>query len=159
MDKGKPVIFAVSTSGKHSASFYCPSKYVQKYGGCGAISRHIGPIQRDCKKYAKKKGSKERCYIFAKGYKIVWNSVNYKLPRDATPAVIEKVLRELGFYGQQASKKIEKKETKKKIEKKKKPKKKMNGDIVQQLKDLEELYESGVLTKEEFTKAKKKLLN
>ena len=48
---------------------------------------------------------------------------------------------------------------KKKIEKKKEPKKKMNGDIVQQLEDLEELYESGVLTKEEFTKAKKKLLN
>ena len=34
-----------------------------------------------------------------------------------------------------------------------------SSDIVQQLKDLKELYDSGVITKEEFTKAKKKLLN
>ena len=34
-----------------------------------------------------------------------------------------------------------------------------NNDITQQLKDLNELYKSGALTKEEFAKAKKKLLN
>ena len=34
-----------------------------------------------------------------------------------------------------------------------------NGDLTEQLKTLNELYKSGVLTKEEFTKAKKKLLN
>ena len=34
-----------------------------------------------------------------------------------------------------------------------------NKDITQQLKDLSELHKSGALTKEEFTKAKKKLLN
>ena len=34
-----------------------------------------------------------------------------------------------------------------------------NNDIVQQIKDLKELYDSGALTKEEFEKAKKKLLN
>ena len=33
------------------------------------------------------------------------------------------------------------------------------GDIIEQLKVLNELYKSGVLTKEEFAKAKKKLLN
>ena len=33
------------------------------------------------------------------------------------------------------------------------------GEIIEQLKTLNELYKSGVLTKEEFTKAKKKLLN
>jgi hypothetical protein len=33
------------------------------------------------------------------------------------------------------------------------------GEIIEQLKALNELYKSGVLTKEEFTKAKKKLLN
>jgi len=48
---------------------------------------------------------------------------------------------------------------KKKVEKKKEPKKKMSEDIVQQLKDLNELYKSGVLTKEEFEKAKKKVLS
>ena len=34
-----------------------------------------------------------------------------------------------------------------------------NDDIVSKLKDLKELFDSGVLTKEEFEKAKKKLLN
>ena len=34
-----------------------------------------------------------------------------------------------------------------------------DGDLTEQLKALGELYKSGVLTKEEFTKAKKKLLN
>ena len=34
-----------------------------------------------------------------------------------------------------------------------------SNDIVQQIKDLKELYDSGSLTKEEFEKAKKKLLN
>ena len=34
-----------------------------------------------------------------------------------------------------------------------------NNGIAQQLNDLNELHKSGVLTDEEFTKAKKKLLN
>ena len=34
-----------------------------------------------------------------------------------------------------------------------------NKDLTEQLKVLSELYKSGALTKEEFTKAKKKLLN
>ncbi len=52
-------------------------------------------------------------------------------------------------------KKVEKKE--KKI--KKESKKKMNDDIVQQLKDLKELYDSGALTEKEYKKAKKILLD
>ena len=46
-----------------------------------------------------------------------------------------------------------------KTEKKKDTKEEMSNDIVQQLKDLEKLYKSGALTKEEYTKAKNKLLN
>ena len=34
-----------------------------------------------------------------------------------------------------------------------------SSNMVEQLKSLSELYKSGVLTKEEFEKAKKKLLN
>ena len=159
MDKGKPIIFAVTQSGKYSWSYYCPKDYMRKYGGCGIASQHISDVQRDCRKNAKKSGSNERCYIFAKGYKIVWNSVNHKLPRDATPAVIEETLKELGFYGQQASKKIEKKIEKKESKIKKKSKKKMSDDVVKQIKELKKLYDDGVLTQEEFTKAKNKLLN
>ena len=154
MDKGKPIIFAVSPSGKYSASFYCPANYFKKYGGCGPTAPNIGPIQRDCQKYAQKNGSTERCYIFAKGYKIVWNSINHKLPKNATPEVIEQTLKELGFYGQQASKKIEKK-----VEKKETKDTSSSSNLTGELKELHELYKEGVLTKEEFEKAKKKLLN
>jgi hypothetical protein len=61
--------------------------------------------------------------------------------------------------------KTETKETKKKKNwiTKKKPKKKektdSNSNLLQQIKDLNEMYKSGALTKEEFEKAKKKLLN
>ena len=71
---------------------------------------------------------------------------------------VKNKLKELGFYGQQALKKEEKKKEPEE-KKKKKPKKKTNEDIVKKLKDLNELYESGVLTKEEFEKAKNKLLD
>tara|TARA_B110000090_G_C13050413_1_gene319299 strand:- start:51 stop:563 length:513 start_codon:yes stop_codon:yes gene_type:complete len=37
--------------------------------------------------------------------------------------------------------------------------KKMSGDLTDQLNELNELYKTGALTKEEFAKAKKKLLN
>ena len=68
----------------------------------------------------------------------------------------------LSIIPNEKKKKAEKKEEpkkKKKAEKKKEPKKKMNNDIVQQLEDLDEMYKSGALTKEEYTEAKKKLLN
>ena len=61
--------------------------------------------------------------------------------------------------------KTETKETKKKKNwiTKKEPKKKektdSNNSLSQQIKDLNEMYKSGALTKEEFEKAKKKLLN
>ena len=37
--------------------------------------------------------------------------------------------------------------------------KKMSGELTDQLNELNELYKTGALTKEEFAKAKKKLLN
>ena len=35
--------------------------------------------QNECKKEA---SGSERCFIFAKKRKIVWNSINYKFPKD-----------------------------------------------------------------------------
>jgi len=103
------------------------------------------------------------CFVFALKDKIVWqNGINPKKgtrikKKEARNGMVSIKLKELGFYdgGTKKTKKIEKK----KVEKKKEPKKKMNDDLVQKLKDLKELYDSGVLTEEEFNKAKKKLLN
>ena len=61
------------------------------------------------------------------------------------------------YYGKELASKSFKKNSW--ILKNKSSLKKTDDDIVQKLKDLEELYKSGALTKEEFEKAKKKLLN
>jgi len=74
-------------------------------------------------------------------------------------------LTKLGFYNNDfldttTTPKITKKKETKKVEKKITKKiTKSDADIVSKLKDLKELLDSGVLTKEEFEKAKKKLLN
>ena len=69
-------------------------------------------------------------------------------------------LTELGFLGDSTSatttKKIEVKEEK---EDKKKKTKTTSSGLAEELEALNELYEAGVLTKEEFTKSKKKIIN
>jgi hypothetical protein len=105
------------------------------------------------------------CFVFAIKNKIVWqNGINTKKgtkikKKEARKGMLSAKLKELGFYdgGITETKKIEKNKIKKKVEEKKQPDE--GNDIVKKLKDLKELYESGSLTKEEFEKAKKKILN
>ena len=139
---GVPSHFAVSKSGRDYGYTYCPS-------GQSCVNEPIQALQL-CRKR-----SGERCYIFARGRKIVWNQINYKVSRKASRSEIRSLLEDYGFHGNKA------KETKPKITKKKETsKKKVDDDnIVKKLKELNELYKSGVLSKEEFDKAKKKILN
>ena len=113
----------------------------------------IGKAQNACKNNAKKAGSSERCFIFAIKRKIVWDSTNYKFSKELSTDIVKNKLKELGFYGQLTT---EKKETTTTKEKTKVTK---NDGIVQQIKELKELYDEGALTKEQFEKAKKKILN
>ena len=152
---GEPMVFAVSPSGRNSYYFYCPKQYIVQYGGCMPVGTVIGKAQSECKK---RSGGSERCFIFAKKRKIVWDSIDYRFPKKLSTEFVINKLKELGFYGQQALKKEEKKKEPK-ITKKKESKKKTNDDIVQELEALNKLYKSGALTEEEFKKAKKKLLN
>jgi len=162
---GEPMVFAVSPSGKNSYYYYCPKQYIVQYGGCMPLGTVIGKAQNQCKKKA---GGSERCFIFAKKRKIVWNSINYKFPKELSTEFVKNKLKELGFYGQQALKKEEKKKEPK-IKKKKEPKKKKkkepkkkttsSSDLAAQIKELKQLLDDGIITKEEFTKAKKKLLD
>jgi len=109
-----------------------------------------------------KKKSGQECYLFANGYKIVWDNGSDKKKRSLKKKDIKAgktvaLLTELGFYDNNASSSTK---TPKKVEKKETKKNSVNDkDIVQKLKDLKELLDSGVLTDEEFEKAKKKLLN
>ena len=106
----------------------------------------------------------QSCSRFAKGRNVRWdNGINpkgkaAKFSSKMNESEVRAKLASLGFYNDDfldtttTPEITEKKETKKEITK-------SDADIVPILKDLKELLDSGVLTKEEFEKAKKKLLN
>ena len=123
------------------------------------------------KKYYKNKRNINKeieCFKFAKRYKIVWDNgnkpENWKqslVKKGWSESEVKNKFKDLGFYGVSTSSntttstpKITKKKESKKIKKKT-----QSTDIVSQLNDLKDLLDSGVLTNEEFEKAKKKLLN
>ena len=103
------------------------------------------------------------CKIFAKKNKIVWKGAKTKIPRDITLSQLKLVLKDLGFYDEEISQvetkttEKSKTKTKTKVEANKKIEKETN--ILDEIKELNQLYKDGVLTKEQFEKAKNKLLN
>ena len=147
----KPALIAISVDGSDYSYF-----------------RHPFNVTRiDSKNYAQiainqcEKKSGQECYLFANGYKIVWDNGTDKKKRklkrkDIKAGKTLDLLIELGFYGNNIS---SNKKTYKIRKEKESNNSKSNDDIVQKLKDLKKLYDEGVLNKEEFTKAKKKLLN
>ena len=148
----KPGLIAISVDGVHNFFFRHPLTVSEvddkSYGGIAI---------KECKKK-----SGQECFLFANGYKIVWDNGSNKKKRrlkkrDIKAGKTIALLTELGFYdGGSASTTSTPKAVKKKEVKKESLEDK---DIVQKLKDLKELFDSGALTKEEFEKAKKKLLN
>ena len=127
-----------------------------------ASANYIGRARIKCEK----QGHGE-CFLFAKENKIVWqNGINPKRgtrikKKEARNGMVSIKLKELGFYSDTTLKTTTPKITKKK-EKPKKIKKSTNvdkGNIVSQIKDLKELLDDGVITQDEFDKAKKKILN
>ena len=139
--KGNPLYFAVSISGNQLGYTYCP-----RGQNC---RRDAARVTQHCKKKAG-----EKCYIFASGRKIVWDGINYRFKRKSTELEIRSKLEEWGFTGDnQSSNKIEKKKTVTTTTTND------SVDIVTKLEGLKKMLESGLITKEEFEKAKKKLLN
>jgi hypothetical protein len=113
----------------------------------------------------------QSCSRFARGRYVSWNNgINpkgkaAKFSSEMSESEVRAKLTKLGFYNNDfldttTTPKITKKKETKKVEKKITKKiTKSDADIVSKLKDLKDLLDSGVLTKEEFEKAKKKLLN
>ena len=138
--KGNPMHFAVSVSGMHQGYTYCPR---------GKNCRpNPGRVIQHCEKRAG-----EKCYIFSRGRKIVWNGINFKFKRKASALEIKSKLEEWGFMNISTS------STSNNTSKiKKKNKSSLNKDVVEKIKELNDLYKSGILTEEEFTKLKKRIL-
>jgi len=139
---GNPMSFALSPSGNYFHWSYCEKKYSNQ-----CISE-LGKTQRTCTKWAKENNQNERCYIFAKKRKIVWNNSsnqNYiKVPRKITEEDLHKLLYTNKFLTEDYDVPVY--DTN-------------NPDIIEKIKGLKKLYDQGALTKNDFEKAKKKLLD
>ena len=120
---------------------------------------YVGMALIDCKK----KSGKE-CFLFASRYKIVWDNGSDKKRRKLKRKEIragktKAILQELGFYNPVDSQSSVTPSTDNSSSNTKEKPKKNNQNIVKDLKELNDLYKSGVISLEEFEKAKKKLLN
>ena len=136
----KPADFYVAVDGTNSMYWFCPV-----LGQCAP-----GSYREDIKACEARTGKK--CRKFAVRRTIKWqNGINPAKGKASTinsrwsDEEIFAKLTELGFYNNNFSKKDEKKE--------------QSNEISNQIEKLNDLYKSGVLTKEEFEKAKKKILN
>ena len=92
MTSGKPLGFAINQKGNNSYYYYCP----KKYGDNCMPGAHI-TAQNDCSKKSKKSGN-GRCFVFAKGRVIVWDSANIKIPRKITVEQVREIFKENGWY-------------------------------------------------------------
>jgi len=142
--KDRPTYFAITKTGDMLGYSICPASYA---GDClpGAQTALTG-CRKNVKKYLKRK---ERCWVFAKERKIVWNNLNIEIPKGTPNQQIKEILIAQGFYG---SKLIKKKQVKKKSTT-------PSSEITKKIKELKQLLDDGVINQEEFTKAKKKILN
>ena len=149
--KPKPSMFILSSNGNWTAAWFCPYS-----NGC--VDSLSAKTIKECERE-----TGTNCGVFASRRTIYWdNGINTKKKKarfksQMSGSESRAKLTDLGFIG---SSKSAATTTTPKITKKKEVKKlKNNEDIVNKLKDLKELYDSGVLTEDEFTKAKKKILN
>ena len=155
-----PMIFllAISESGEllYPSYLFCPE------GNCRAPDkpRFKKRCELDAKKYAPGEKYVE-CFIFARKRTIVWdNDINPMTRKESkissrwSRSQVDEKLTELGFYDGESINENTSNDSKY-IKKTKATKK----NISEQIQKLNKLYEDGIITKEEFKKAKKKILN
>ena len=139
-----PYIFAVALDGLEYQYYYCSQGLNNCQGGDAYIIE-------ECERYS----NGVECGLFARDRTIKWqNGINpgkgkkSKLNSKWSNEQILSKLNELGFKFKET---IIKKTTSSQTSE--------NDELLEQIKTLKELYDAGALTKEEFEKAKKTILN
>ncbi len=133
--KCKPALFILSSNGDWNFTFLCG------YNECWSNEKKT--IER-CERE-----TRVSCGVFALRRTIYWeNGINTKenkakFKKKWSNQKIKDELARLGFYGETTSNTTSS----------------TGKDIVEEIKKLKKLYEDGIITKEEFIKAKKKILN
>ena len=148
--KKTPIKFLITEDGQDSIGWMCP------YAECAPTGS--ADEEKKCRSQTGK-----TCYTLALRRSIKWKNEFTKIAKTSEKrfsskddfSTIKEKLRKLGLvgYGPDAN-------TKKIITKKVKKSTNIdNGDIVVKIKELKELLDAGVITQDEFKKAKKKILN
>ncbi len=139
--KGSPMRFLVTEDGKNLFWWYCP------YSKC-----EVGGDTQEAKKCSARHGVS--CHTFAVGRSIKWDNgvdkkaLKIKFTSKDTIQEIKDKLTKLGFYGDGTKDSATiKTDTK------------TRNNITERLQTLSNMYKKGLLTEEEFKKAKQKLLN
>tara|TARA_Y100000748_G_C15223542_1_gene382195 strand:+ start:78 stop:518 length:441 start_codon:yes stop_codon:yes gene_type:complete len=91
MTSGTPLGFAINQKGNNTHYYYCPKKWA---GNCMPGAEI--DAQNKCSRRSKKKGD-GRCFVFAKGRKIVWHSANVKIPKKVSPSQVREIFKENGW--------------------------------------------------------------
>ena len=91
MTSGMPTGFAINQKGNNTFYYYCPKKY-----GDNCMPGGHMRAQNDCTKRSKKRGD-GRCFVFAKGRKVVWDSANIKIPKRVTVEQVREIFTENGW--------------------------------------------------------------
>ena len=136
--KGTPHYFATNNEGTASYYYFCPLKYSNN-----CMDGDWAKVRRECSKRSKDLGG-EKCAVFAKKRKIVWDSKNFTFPKNPDREYVINKLNELGFIDETPLAETFDK---------------TNPDIVEKLSSLKKLYDAGALSKKDFEKAKKKILD
>jgi hypothetical protein len=142
----RPSGLAITKDGDMIGLSVCPARYA---GDC--IIRDLEPLKY-CRENVKDiLKRKENCWMFAKGRKIVWNNLNIEIPKGTSDDEIIGILTRYGFYGDSKNSSKSGEITNKILE--------SSSEVTEQLKQLKKLLDDGVITQDEFKKAKKKILN
>ena len=143
----KPMTFYVTVDGSGSYHLYCP------YGQCRSGNAKEEMIlcerayKKECKRFARRKQVR-----WDNGINPIKGSASKFNERMTDDQMLAK-LTELGFYGNTSSSSTTQSNSSTTTQTND------NIDIVEKLEGLKKMLEAGLITKEEFEKAKKKLLN
>ena len=153
-----PYVIAISEDGHYFGFIRQPKKFAP---GNVDEKNYSALAVGDCKKMAKEDGYPQDCFLFAVRTKIVWNNGSDKKRRRLKKSEIKagktfSILKELDFYKGTSQKLNTKKNNNSSSNNNTNS---TNSELVEQIKSLKKLYDDGVLSKEEFEKAKKKILN
>ena len=141
----KPLVFYITNDGSRAFWWYCP------YTSCASSSTSAD-------KKACLQATGQECSRFARGRYVRWdNGINpkgkkAKFNSKMTDTEIRAKLTKLGFYKNKKNTDIEDNNSNIELSSN-------DNSLVDQLKELTDLFNNGSITEEEFVAAKKKLLN